>query len=171
MCSFCLSDVLKYCLYLYFTNYSLFLDSIWIRSIQVQAYIGNLLICYVLAFGCCFTDYTRLIGTSASDTSSQVFILTWRCEQGHPSSYEARRRQCPAWGKICKKCDVRNHFGAVCRQKTGLINELTYASDVLNTSDSALSLIACIALDHFEAVDNDNIIEISVAVTPQFPLT
>lgn len=43
-----------------------------------------------------------------------------RCNRTH------ERRNCPAYGKICKVCSKKNHFGVVCRQKR---------VDTLNASD------------------------------------
>ena len=52
-------------------------------------------------------------------------------------------RQCPAYGKICNKCEQMNHFGAMCRSKyfhsdnVRVLNEVD--GDNANASDEESS--------------------------------
>ena len=48
------------------------------------------------------------------------------CGKNGHSNYPARKANCPAWGIICNKCGVRNHFANVCKR----------------TENTALALIA-----------------------------
>ena len=62
------------------------------------------------------------------------------------------KEQCPAWGKSCRICGVRNHFANVCRkaQKTDLhaMNEL----DSENTDDDGdyVEYVTSVTLVHDE---------------------
>ena len=39
-------------------------------------------------------------------------------------SHERKKKSCPAWGKLCRKCNGRNHFQSKCREVHGVSVEV-----------------------------------------------
>ena len=56
---------------------------------------------------------------------------------GH-SSYAARKSSCPAWGKTCNSCGIRNHFATVCKRKPSeTLALIAQAQDKAKPQDSS----------------------------------
>ena len=52
------------------------------------------------------------------------------------------RTECSAWGKICFKCDTRNHFANVCRSTTANTNLVVNVEQPLSQTDADLSVLS-----------------------------
>ena len=62
-------------------------------------------------------------------------------QKGHGRSpeKEVRRKECPAWDKLCDKCKIKGHFKAVCRKKNDSNESTTTgAIDTKSKSDDAM---------------------------------
>ena len=51
------------------------------------------------------------------------------------------RTECRAWGKICFKCEKRNHFANVCRSTTANTNLVVDVEQPLSQTDADLSVL------------------------------
>ena len=61
-------------------------------------------------------------------------VCTGCGKPGH-NDYEARKANCPAWGRNCNNCGLRNHFSSVCKRRGNKVMEN-------DKEDKALGLIA-----------------------------
>ena len=52
------------------------------------------------------------------------------------------RTECRAWGKICFKCEKRNHFANVCRSTTANTNLVVNVEQPLSQTDADLSVLS-----------------------------
>ena len=73
------------------------------------------------------------------DNTTRVTKTSHFCGNKH----EMNKKQCPAWGKQCQKCNGRNHFASVC-QKDRRINHVV--EDETDT-DSDVEFITSICLE------------------------
>ena len=70
---------------------------------------------------------------------------------GQKAHYSLRKNKCPAFDHLCKKCDRKNHFESVCKQK--ITNEIVHPSSNDEDSDSII-----LDMDHtiqFESASNE----------------
>lgn len=62
-------------------------------------------------------------------------------------SHKPGRKQCPAWGKFCSDCGIKNHFAEVCQQKTRNVgNAQTHAIDD-EDADSDSDYMGCVTVE------------------------
>ena len=89
----------------------------------------------------------------------------------------SREAVCPAWGKTCHKCGVKNHFSRVCQYRAGAAYHVS-GEDVPLTSDedsaAMLSLIAHITFNQDNGTYKQgpcgvDIVEICAQITPFSP--
>ena len=60
----------------------------------------------------------------------------WYCGQKH-NFFD--RTKCPAFGKICSKCKMRNHFAKMCK-KTAPTNEIDNYSEQSTTENESTTV-------------------------------
>ena len=74
----------------------------------------------------------------------QEGVCTGCGKQDH-MDYLSRKEKCPAWGKTCNKCGIRNHFSNVCRNKNNSALALIASShDLCNVN--MLSDLLCLTV-------------------------
>ena len=79
-------------------------------------------------------------------TSKNLESVCTGCGKSDHSDYASRKKKCPAWGKVCNKCGMRNHFSSVCR----------------NNTDTALALIAYADKKNINTDLNSNLLSITM---------
>ena len=71
---------------------------------------------------------------SNNETTQQEGCCTGCGKQEH-MDYISRKEKCPAWGKVCNNCGIRNHFSNVCRNT----NDSTALALIAHTVDSDIT--------------------------------
>ena len=68
---------------------------------------------------------------SKPKTTQQESCCTGCGKQEH-MDYVSRKEKGPAWGKVCRKCGLRNHFSSVCHSKNPSALALIARSHVID---------------------------------------
>ena len=61
-------------------------------------------------------------------------------------SHKSGRKHCPAWGKFCSKCGIKNHFSEVCHQKAKNAAQTHAVCDDESDVDSDLDYMGCVTV-------------------------
>ena len=77
------------------------------------------------------------------------------CGREDHGSFNNRKANCPAWGKVCDKCKGRNHLTSLCLKKR---------------QDTALALIAHLSSSQLSQDTDNEVKEISMVLTPDVPM-
>ena len=88
----------------------------------------------------------------------------------------SREAVCPAWGKTCHKCGVKNHFSRVCQYRVGAAYHVSGEVPLTSDEDSVamLSLIAHITFNQDNGTYKQgpcgvDVVEICAQITPFSP--
>ena len=82
------------------------------------------------------TNKKQSTKTTTSTNSRQNTSFTNHIDNCRYCGRQYPPRKCPAYGKQCSNCSKKNHFAAVCQQRTRTANEINVEQDSIASADS-----------------------------------
>ena len=90
-----------------------------------------------------FKKQQRSAGANVDPPRNDIQVQDEKCSHcgqighGYSASPEVRKALCPAWDKQCSKCNLPNHYTALCRKKrNGTANALEFEEERSSQSES-----------------------------------